>query len=79
MLISLAVAFIFTPWLTRKALGHMAGQGHAQTDAGSSNPLMRRLFQRVMPPFLSGGRGRAMRWLLLLSVLILIAGSLAWW
>ncbi|WP_435685645.1 efflux RND transporter permease subunit [Sedimenticola selenatireducens] len=77
MLISLAVAFIFTPWLTRKALGHMAGQDHAQTDAGSANPLMRRIFQRVMPPFLAGGRGRAMRWLLLLSVLILIAGSLA--
>ncbi|MCW8904417.1 efflux RND transporter permease subunit, partial [Sedimenticola sp.] len=77
MLISLAVAFIFTPWLTRKALGHMAGQDHVQTDAGSANPLMRRIFQRVMPPFLAGGRGRAMRWLLLLSVLILIAGSLA--
>lgn len=78
MLISLVVAFVFTPWLTRKALGHMAsGHGHEAAPDSAISPLAQRVFQRIMPPFLVGGRGRAMRWLLLLSVLILIAGSFA--
>jgi len=77
MLISLVVAFIFTPWLTYKALGHMTRQHHEPAQGGSANPLMQRIFQWIMPPFLAGGRGRAMRWLLLLSVLIMITGSLA--
>ncbi len=77
MLISLAVAFIFTPWLTNKALGHMAHQSHEHRAGDSTNPTMRRLFNRIMPPFLAGRRGRTMRWLLLLSVLILIVGSFA--
>ncbi|WP_260294360.1 efflux RND transporter permease subunit [Sedimenticola hydrogenitrophicus] len=76
MLISLAVAFIFTPWLTHKVLGRTSYQDH-QPPGGPANPLMQRVFNRIMPPFLAGGRGRAMRWLLLASVLILIAGSFA--
>jgi multidrug efflux pump subunit AcrB len=77
MLISLAVAFIFTPWLTYKVLGRSTHQDHQPPAGGPANPLMQRVFNRIMPPFLAGGRGRAMRWLLLGSVLILIAGSFA--
>lgn len=74
MLISLAVAFIFTPWLTHLALGRV---DHEHTgDESTGNGLLQRLFNRVMTPFLAGSRGRAMRWLLLLSVLLLIAGSI---
>jgi len=74
MLISLAVAFIFTPWLTHQALGRVEHGNHGDQPAGSS--VLQRLFKWAMTPFLAGGRGRAMRWLLLLSVLLLIAGSI---
>jgi len=77
MLISLAVAFVLTPWLTYKAL---ASTAHRQHDGGHhQEPSPRRLehfFKRVMAPFLAGRRGRLMRWLLLAVVLLLIAGSL---
>ena len=77
MLISLAVAFVLTPWLTYKAL---ASTAHRQHDGGHhQEPSPRRLehfFKHVMAPFLAGRRGRLMRWLLLAVVLLLIAGSL---
>ncbi|MDJ0805731.1 MAG: efflux RND transporter permease subunit [Gammaproteobacteria bacterium] len=76
MLISLVVAFVFTPWLTQKAL---AGQVHKianhSHDEGVDGPLGR-LFTRLMSPFLVGRRGRIMRWLLLSGILLLIALSL---
>ena len=77
MLISLAVAFVFTPWLTNRMLG---GRAHAhvesETTAAGSGPL-ERLFTRVMRPFLGGRRGNRNRWLLLGGILLLIAGSAA--
>ncbi len=78
MLISLAVAFVLTPWLTNKALASTAHQLHAAGHAGDEPPQQRlhRFFQRLMTPFLAGRRGRAMRWLLLTVVMLLIAGSL---
>ena len=76
MLISLAVAFIFTPWLTYQALARVSHSHHAET-TNTTNSVLKKLFSGVMTPFLAGGRGRAMRWLLLLSVLLLITGSIA--
>ncbi|MCW8908781.1 MAG: efflux RND transporter permease subunit [Sedimenticola sp.] len=77
MLISLAVAFIFTPWLTHQALGRVHHGHTGDESAGTTGyNILSTLFNRVMTPFLAGGRGRAMRWLLLLSVLLLIAGSI---
>ncbi|MES9905803.1 MAG: efflux RND transporter permease subunit, partial [Sedimenticola sp.] len=77
MLISLAVAFIFTPWLTNRALANSAAglAAHAENERGESR--LSRFFQRVMNPFLGSGRARAMRWLLLAAILLLIAGSIA--
>ncbi|MEJ1462137.1 MAG: efflux RND transporter permease subunit [Candidatus Sedimenticola sp. (ex Thyasira tokunagai)] len=77
MLISLAVAFIFTPWLTNRALANTAAQlvEHAKEESGNS--LQARFFHRVMSPFLGSGRARAMRWLLLATILMLISASIA--
>ncbi|OQX43943.1 MAG: multidrug transporter AcrB, partial [Candidatus Sedimenticola endophacoides] len=77
MLISLAVAFIFTPWLTNRALAntavHLAAHGGGDTDQG---PLFD-LFRRVMSPFLDPRAGRRNRWLLFISVMLLIVDSAA--
>jgi len=75
MLISLAVAFVFTPWLTNRLLGpaahRYAGHGH-----GEGPDALERLFRRVMTPFLLGRKGWANRWKLLAAIVLLIAGSL---
>ena len=57
MLISLAVALIFTPWLCRKLLpaSRPAAAGHGQTSA------LTRLFERIVSPYLAGAAGRARR------------------
>ncbi|MBL6750076.1 MAG: efflux RND transporter permease subunit [Nevskia sp.] len=75
MLISLAVAFVFTPWLSLKLLG---GQAHAPAAAHDAGPgRLQALLTRAMTPFLNGARGRRHRVALLLGVLGAIALSLA--
>jgi multidrug efflux pump subunit AcrB len=62
MLISLAVAFVLTPWLARRWLGTHA-QGDASTGAA---PRLERIAHRVFAPFLDpvhGGRARLKLWL----------------
>ncbi len=71
MLISLAVAFVVTPWLSNKVL---ASGVHAHGPEPVA-PGLQRLFERVLKPFLGGLRGRRRRWLLGGVVLVLIAGS----
>ena len=75
MLISLVVAFVFTPWLSNRMLAPVAHRfaGHAGEQA---NPSLSRFFGRVMSPFLDVGKGRRNRWILLGVVLLLIAASL---
>jgi multidrug efflux pump subunit AcrB len=77
MLISLAVAFVVTPWLAAKLLGrhHGAAAGHTET----ANPQVRRLFERVVTPFLRGRDGTRNRWKLAgaIGALILASVSLA--
>jgi multidrug efflux pump subunit AcrB len=71
MLISLAVAFVVTPWLSNKILpssGHVHGPE-------SADPGLQRLFTRVLKPFLGGPGGGRRRWVLGGVVLLLIAGS----
>jgi multidrug efflux pump subunit AcrB len=81
MLISLVVAFVFTPWMTNfmlgkryaaQAAGHVDGHGHEVSPGGG----MQRFFDRVIGPFLLGAKGNLNRWLLLAGILILIAGSI---
>ena len=77
MLISLAVAFVFTPWLTNRLLAPVA-EKHFHSSGGEEQVRgwLDRLFGVVMGPFLHEKRGRRNRWLLLLSVLVLIAASM---
>ncbi len=76
MLASLAVAFIFTPWLTNLMLSkvqhHHAehATGHAERPNG-----LTRFFTRLISPFLLGRKGWLNRWLLLVAILLLIAGA----
>jgi len=73
MLISLAVAFIFTPWLVNRALG---GHIHSsEAEAPATDGRIFRFFTFVIGPFLSTGRGR--RWLLLAGILLLMGLSVS--
>ena len=80
MLISLVVAFVFTPWMTNFLLGkrherqgHSDGHGHGG-DESAPGPVSR-FFGAVIGPFLEGRQGNLNRWLLLAAILVLIAGS----
>ena len=73
MLISLAVAFVFTPWLTFKLIKvHAASPDH---DDGVS-PRLLSFFQRRVGPFLGGAAGAPRRRRLALVILVLILLSL---
>ena len=76
MLISLVVAFVFTPWMSRLMLAPVAAKlgAHAHTD--DSDSKLGRLFDRAMSPFLLGSKGHRNRWIMLAGILILIALSL---
>ena len=77
MLISLAVAFIFTPWSTNKALARVAHRHAASHGTSSDDNRLTRFFTKVMTPFVNARRGRRNRWLLLAGIMTLIAFSLA--
>ena len=76
MAISLAVAFIVTPWLAAKLLAHGGGHG---ADDGKVAGKLDRLFHKVLPPFLDERSGAAARKKLFLGVLaaIFLSVSLA--
>ncbi len=76
MAISLAVAFVVTPWLAGKLM-----QSHA---AGQALPAQSKLdarldvtFRKLLTPFLDPVRGAAMRLKLGLAVVLLILGSVS--
>jgi len=74
MLISLAVAFIITPWLVFRFAGAQHGAAHDEQDTAIS-----RFFGRHLSPFLNREHGRGARrklWLAILAALLL-ATSLA--
>ncbi len=76
MLISLAVAFVVTPWFTYRMLRNQTQfHGHGEEENLQLYPL----FHRLMGPFLDSRRGRRRRWILTLSLvaLIVISGGLA--
>ena len=72
MLISLAVAFIVTPWLALRLLPrhHVV---HAETRESRTD----RFFNRVMRPFLRGKDGAPARRKLFVGILVLILGSVS--
>jgi len=74
MLISLAVAFMFTPWLYRKLFLRVES-AHAAPAADADR--LHRLSARALTPFLRQGDGRGNRWKLLYMLLALITISIA--
>ena len=77
MLISLVVAFVFTPWLSNRMLAKVAKKFEAHTHEHEGSAGLEKFFDRVMSPFLLGVRGYRNRWMLLAGILILIALSLS--
>jgi multidrug efflux pump subunit AcrB len=73
MLISLAIALVFTPWLSKRMLSH-AHAAHSDDGAGSR---LDRFFERVMSPFLRGDGARAHRHKLYLGTFAAIALAVA--
>jgi len=73
MLISLAIAFIVTPWLALKLLKpHATAIGEAPAEIGAL-----RLFRRVIGPFLGGAKGGGARATLYIGILGLILGAVS--
>ncbi|MET0046351.1 MAG: efflux RND transporter permease subunit [Sedimenticola sp.] len=77
MFISLAVAFIFTPWMTNRALANTAPDLANHGEGESDNTALFRFFDKLMRPFLAGRKGHIKRWMLLAGIMILIAGSVS--
>ncbi|GAB2497127.1 efflux RND transporter permease subunit [Arenimonas alkanexedens] len=70
MLLSLAIALTVTPWLSLKLLARHTG-GHAEADDKKQEGLsvrLRRLFERVLRPFLHVEQGARRRKLLFLGI-----------
>jgi multidrug efflux pump subunit AcrB len=74
MLISLAIAFILSPWLSGKLLKHHTGADTQEAQA--DNRFMNKVFNKLIGPFILSGKATMARWLLLGGVLLLIAVSL---
>ncbi len=82
MLISLAVAFVFTPWLTYTMLKGRKDQYIADHTAENNTELaqehvLNRFFSRLMTPFLAEHHGKRNRWLLLAGLLFLISAAIS--
>jgi len=73
MLISLAIAFIVTPWLALKLLKH-AGSHAASEGAGGR---LEGFFARLLGPFVTAAHATRNRRLLTIAVLALILGSVS--
>jgi multidrug efflux pump subunit AcrB len=75
MLISLAIAFIVTPWFCLRMLGrqHAASVPHGDAQAGA----LSRFFMRLMTPLLQREKGARKRRLLGLAIVVLIGLSVS--
>ncbi|MCK8044064.1 efflux RND transporter permease subunit [Shewanella sp. 1CM18E] len=77
MLISLAVAFMVTPWLSRKLLRKPSSANTANHVTDDNQGLMFRLFNHLIGPFVLGQHARKARVGLAAAIFILIAGAVA--
>jgi len=75
MLLSLAVAFVVTPWLARIWMKSTHGEGHEKTSAFKQG--LNRFFNGVFTPFLNEHSGQRNRWGLGAAVLGAIVVSVA--
>ena len=74
MLISLAIALVITPWLSKRLLSH----SHAVASEPAGESRLQRFFERTMAPFLRSAEARGNRRKLYIATLgaILVAVSL---
>jgi len=77
MLISLAVAFVLSPWLSGKLLKQHAPDKAQLTNTGVEEApvtenFMGRLFHKIIGPFILGKKAKMARWILFVVVMILI-------
>ncbi|MFA6444928.1 MAG: efflux RND transporter permease subunit, partial [Sterolibacterium sp.] len=80
MFISLAIAFVITPWLALKLLGGKAGHGqHSASGPVAAAPAgkLANLFRRILTPFLDQANGRRARRNLWIGILAAIAFSIS--
>src|SRR5512137_2017051 len=73
MLISLAIALVFTPWLSKRVLAN----SHVIADEPAGDSRLQRFFERTMAPFLRSDAARANRRKLYLATLGAIALAIA--
>lgn len=76
MLISLAVAFIFTPWLFLRLFKNQPAHHGGDEHQGAAGKL-HHFFHKILTPFLNERRGRKNRVLLLFTIIGLIVVSLS--
>jgi len=72
MLISLAVAFVLTPWMANKLLPAKAHQHHSES---ALDLKLNSIFKTYMTPFLQGAAGATKRRWLTLAIVLLILFS----
>jgi len=72
MLISLAVAFILTPWMANKFLSTQHAGSHAESTLDNK---LQQIFETTMTPFLRANAGKVKRWLLFGAIMVLILVS----
>ncbi|MDY6943914.1 MAG: efflux RND transporter permease subunit, partial [Pseudomonadota bacterium] len=77
MFISLAVAFVVTPWLARRLLRHSGGSHTAESQDQATHTWSYRLFSRMLRPFLRENAGRGPRWALTAAVMVLMVSALS--
>jgi multidrug efflux pump subunit AcrB len=78
MLLSLAIAFVVTPWLALRLLHrHQAGAHAAPASADKLSLRLAEFFTKVMTPLLRGDAGKGHRRKLWIGIFVAIAASVA--
>ncbi|MGS0691751.1 efflux RND transporter permease subunit [Shewanella sp. 0m-4] len=76
MLISLAVAFMITPWLSKKLLKHKHTDPNMPQPSENSGAMFT-LFNRLIGPFVLGNNARKARFGLAAAIFVLIGAAIA--
>ena len=76
MAISLAVAFVVTPWLAAKLM-KAHGAGHGTPQVSRLDARLDATFRKLLTPFLDPLKGGAMRMRLAVAIVLLILGSVS--
>ena len=74
MIISLAVAFVMTPWMALKILHRDKTKAHHEEE---HEGILYRIFNKGMTPLLQGRSGSPKRWIMFAGIVVLIGISVA--